>query len=52
MRAVKFLIAASVFSTIFIGLALVSAVATGTLHGQFSTKPGQPGMGQLGGVSN
>ena len=52
MRAVNFLITASVFSTIFIGLALVSAVATSTLHGQFSSKAGQLGMSQLGAVSN
>ena len=48
MRAVNFLIAASVFSTIFIGLALVPAVATSTLPGHFSSEAGQLGVGIIG----
>jgi hypothetical protein len=32
MRAVNFLITASVFSSIFIGLALMSAVVTGAVY--------------------
>jgi hypothetical protein len=32
MRAVSFLITASVFSSIFIGVALMSAIITGVLH--------------------
>jgi hypothetical protein len=32
MRVVSFLITASVFSSIFIGVALMSAIATGAVH--------------------
>jgi hypothetical protein len=38
MRALNFLVVASVLSSIFIGMALVSAVATGAVHAQFSSK--------------
>jgi hypothetical protein len=33
-----FFVTASIFSSIFIGLALVSAVITGTVHAQFSSR--------------
>jgi len=34
----NFFVAASIFSSIFIDLALVSAVITGTVHAQFSSR--------------
>jgi hypothetical protein len=38
MRTVNFFVTASVFSSVFIGLALVSAVVTGAVHAQFSSR--------------
>jgi hypothetical protein len=38
MRAMSFLITASIFSSLFIGIALASAVITGTVHAQFSPR--------------
>jgi hypothetical protein len=38
-RPLNFLLTASVFSTLFIGLALASAVATKALHEQIAARP-------------
>ena len=38
MRTVSFYVTASIFSSIFIGLALASAVVTGAVHKQFSAR--------------
>jgi hypothetical protein len=38
MRVANFLITAIVFSILFIGVALLSAVATSSLHAQISSK--------------
>jgi hypothetical protein len=38
MRAVSFLITASVFSSIFIGAALMSAITTGVLHSAIAAR--------------
>jgi len=38
MRSMSFLITASVLSTIFIGIALMSAVITRTVHKQLSSR--------------
>ena len=38
MRAVNFVVVACVLSSIFIGLALASAVATAAVHAQLSSK--------------
>jgi hypothetical protein len=46
MRAANFLITASVFSSIFIGLALASAVITGGLHAQLSSRPAHSDLAQ------
>jgi hypothetical protein len=42
MRAVNFLITASIFSSLFISLALVSAVLTGAAHSQVSGRLAPP----------
>jgi hypothetical protein len=39
MRTVNFLVVASILSSMFIGMVLVSAVATAAVHAQFSSKP-------------
>jgi hypothetical protein len=38
MRTVNFFVTASVFSSIFIGLALASAVITGAVQAQFASR--------------
>ena len=38
MRIVNFFVTASIFSSIFIGLALASAVITGAVHMQFAAR--------------
>ena len=38
MRTMSFFLTASIFSSIFIGLALASAVITGAVHKQFSAR--------------
>jgi hypothetical protein len=39
MRVLNFFVVASVFATIFIAIATLSALATGAVHGQLSTRP-------------
>jgi hypothetical protein len=39
MRAISFLITASIFSSLFIGLALMSAVLTDALHAKLVPRP-------------
>jgi hypothetical protein len=39
MRVMSFLITASIFSSVFIALALMSAVLTDTLHAKFAGRP-------------
>jgi hypothetical protein len=39
MRAMSFFLTASIFSSIFIGLALASAVVAGAVHTQLSLRP-------------
>jgi hypothetical protein len=38
MRTMSFFLTASIFSSIFIGLALASAVITGAVHAQFASR--------------
>jgi hypothetical protein len=38
MRTMSFLLTALIFSSIFIGLAIASAVVTGAVHKQFSAR--------------
>jgi hypothetical protein len=38
MRAISFLITASVFSSIFIGVALMSAITTGVVHSAIAAR--------------
>ena len=39
MRTMSFFLTASIFSSVFIGLALASAVVTGAVHAQLSLRP-------------
>jgi hypothetical protein len=43
MRVFNFLVVATVFATIFLAIATLSALATSAVHGQLSAKPKSEG---------